>query len=156
MDYKVHLSTGVFISLLLVNFIGYNVFTKVNIIIHILILFFSIFPDIDIYNSKIGRQFGFVSRIIQFIFGHRGVFHSLWMAMFLYIVLLLFGLEIAVVGYLGHLIVDMFTKDGVKLLYPAIQIKGILPTNKVVNFTALIVMIGFDCILMLNLFYRFL
>lgn len=155
MDYKVHLASGVLISLLIINFLGYNAFTLDNIIIHILILLFSILPDIDIHDSKVGKSFGIFSKFIQTVFGHRGFFHSLWIVFFLYIILLPFGYEIAVYGYLGHLIVDMITKDGVKLFYPMFHIKGILPTNMMVNLFFFILITGFDCVLVLNLFYHF-
>lgn len=155
MDFKSHLAFGALISLLLINFVGYNKFIFDNIMIHILILLFSVLPDIDIHDSKIGKSVGFFSKIIQLIFGHRGFFHSLWMVLLLYIILLPFGYEIAVYGYIGHLLVDMITSDGIKVFYPILHIKGIVPTNFMVNYIFFILILGIDCLLILNLFYNF-
>ena len=64
---------------------------------------------------------------------HRGIFHTLLMVILIY---LLFGILTAyfgefgyllqiglTVGYLSHILVDMLTKGGVMLLYPAITFK---------------------------------
>lgn len=81
-------------------------------------LFFSIFPDIDTPFSSLGRK----SRIVSFLFKHRGLFHSI-LALALFVVggyvLLNSAFSIAVlVGYGSHLLLDMTTKQGILLLHP--------------------------------------
>lgn len=151
MNFHVHLLIGIIISLLLSNFTKYDYFSINNLIIHFLIIIFSILPDVDISNSKAGKFFGFLSSLINFIFGHRGFFHSIWIVGLLYVVLVTFGYQIAVIGYLGHLFVDMFTKDGIKLFYPYFKINGFLPSNKIINLILIVVMVIIICFLILTM-----
>lgn len=83
----------------------------------------SLFPDIDLPKSKVGRKVKPISWIIYKLFGHRGFTHSL-LALFLLVQLLKYfniyqsfivGFSI---GYLSHLLGDMFTLVGVPLCYP--------------------------------------
>lgn len=80
-------------------------------------------PDICHGGSKIGRRLPLLSKIVNTIFGHRTFTHSL-------LFLLLIGLLISMLtssetvligmttGMGSHFILDMATKNGVKLLYP--------------------------------------
>jgi inner membrane protein len=155
MNYKVHFSFGIFISLLFSNFTKYNYASLDNLIIHFLILFFSLLPDLDINTSKIGKNIGILSKIINIIFGHRGFFHSFWIIIIIYLFLLPLGYEIAVLGYLGHLILDMFTKQGIRLFYPFIKINGNLDSNIIVNFIIFIILLLLNIFLIFNLAYNF-
>lgn len=89
----------------------------------------SLFPDIDSSTSKLGSKFKIVSKIINNMFGHRGLLHC---------PLLIIGLfflfrnlfwqwnieEYAIVyiaflfGMLMHLFCDMTTRGGIPILYP--------------------------------------
>ncbi|MFD1413671.1 metal-dependent hydrolase [Oceanobacillus jeddahense] len=81
-------------------------------------------PDICHSGSKIGRRFPAISKVVNTIFGHRTFTHSL-----LFLVLVAFVLSKFVsnpsitmgilVGMVTHFILDAFTKQGIKLLYPA-------------------------------------
>lgn len=90
----------------------------------------SLLPDIDSPKSKMGRKMPTTSHLINFMVGHRTLFHSLIIpAILAFIVycftklgsvsilalLLLSGITF---GYLLHILLDSFTKEGVPLLYP--------------------------------------
>ena len=87
----------------------------------------SIIPDIDEPNSKIGSKVTGISKSTKAIFGHRTITHSLLGA-------IIFGLIVNyfvdffslpdfittffILGYLSHLLGDIFTISGVPLFYP--------------------------------------
>ncbi|WP_422124145.1 metal-dependent hydrolase [Planococcus sp. X10-3] len=83
----------------------------------------ALIPDICHGGSKIGRTFPFLSKIINVLFGHRTFTHSLlflMMAAFLFIKFLPSEALAAglLVGMGSHLLLDMATKNGIKLLFP--------------------------------------
>lgn len=93
----------------------------------------SLLPDADEPNSIVGKKLGFISRLIKWSCGHRGLFHTLiFIGVFpliyywvkdlpeiqpfsLYIERGVIGLML---GYLSHLLMDMLTVSGVPLLWP--------------------------------------
>ncbi|MCZ8537313.1 MULTISPECIES: metal-dependent hydrolase [Paenisporosarcina] len=83
----------------------------------------ALIPDICHGGSKIGRTFPLISKLINVIFGHRSFTHSL---LFLFIVSLLLKsfvtneavTEGILVGMVSHLVLDMMTRNGIKLLFP--------------------------------------
>ncbi|RLQ90425.1 metal-dependent hydrolase [Planomicrobium sp. Y74] len=83
----------------------------------------AVIPDICHGGSKIGRTFPVVSKIINTLFGHRTFTHSL---IFLLMAALLFYAFLPneaiaaglLVGMASHLVLDMATKNGIKLLFP--------------------------------------
>ena len=100
----------------------------------------SMFPDIDIKNSKISQQAKITSSVINGLFGHRGFVHSPMLAVIIYFVawalLNKFGVtEYApiyigfVAGFVIHLLCDMFTRGGIPLFSPF--------TNRKFRFTNL-------------------
>lgn len=80
-----------------------------------------IFPDIDHKNSFIGKRLRFISVPISFVFGHRGITHSLVPLVFL---IIFYGHQTPAwlmwiyFGYFMHLIGDFITDAGIPLLYP--------------------------------------
>lgn len=83
----------------------------------------ALLPDICHGGSKIGRTFPFASKIINGLFGHRTFTHSL---LFLFLVGYLFTVFLPnealaaglLVGMISHLLLDMATKNGIKLFFP--------------------------------------
>lgn len=83
----------------------------------------ALIPDICHGSSTIGRALPFLSKTISALFGHRTFTHSL---VFLFLTMALFeavGLNEAlatgiIVGMASHLLLDMATKRGIKLLFP--------------------------------------
>ncbi|MBI4139425.1 metal-dependent hydrolase [Candidatus Woesearchaeota archaeon] len=81
----------------------------------------SLFPDIDNSGSLISSNTGI--RFVSKIFAHRGFFHSLWIPIFLYILVVArpeFSIIIIpfIAGYCVHIIGDSITPKGIKLFYP--------------------------------------
>ncbi|MBT2583539.1 metal-dependent hydrolase [Planococcus sp. ISL-109] len=83
----------------------------------------ALIPDICHGSSKIGRRLPILSKLISTIFGHRTLTHSL---LFLLLASLLFQAVLPnealaagiLVGMISHIVLDMATKRGVKLLFP--------------------------------------
>ena len=80
-------------------------------------------PDICHGGSKVGRAFPVVSRVINVLFGHRSFTHSL---LFLVLMAILMNSFVTIesvtagilVGMASHLVLDMATRNGIKLLFP--------------------------------------
>jgi inner membrane protein len=122
----------------------------------VLVVLFGFFPDIDESKSKIGRKLPGISHIIKFIFGHRGLFHSIWIPIVVLIITFIFGVSFIgwafLVGYLAHLIGDALTVGGVKFLYPLkLQIKGFFKTGKLFEKILFIILLILDIYLVLGL-----
>jgi len=92
-----------------------------------LVLFGSIFPDIDRSNSFLGRRTKLISIPISIIFGHRKFFHSILFIVLVYVVGMiviekmnwdLYYLIGFIVGIVSHLLADYLTKRGIPLFYP--------------------------------------
>jgi len=134
MMYYTHLAFGFLVSLLSIE-----LFDIQNKIIFILFtLLFSIFPDIDERRSKIGKKYKFISRIVNFMFGHRGFFHSIYIPLILYFILININSELGLavlVGYFSHLLMDAITKNGIRPLYPLVnkKINGFFKTNSILE-----------------------
>jgi len=134
MMYYTHLAFGFLVSLISINIFNIN-----NKLLFILITaLFSIFPDIDERSSKIGKKYKLASRIINFLFGHRGFFHSIYIPLILYFILYNIINEIGIavlVGYFSHLLMDALTKNGIRPLYPIInrKINGFIKTNSILE-----------------------
>jgi len=92
----------------------------------IIFIFTSLLPDIDTTSSFLGKRF----KIVGWIFGHRGLFHSLFPFILIVIpVYLFFGFWYASAVFLGclsHLVLDMLNHQGVGLFFPLLKwrIKG--------------------------------
>ena len=131
MMYRTHLAFAFLLGLLLLNFVNPS-----SIVLYfVLVLFGGLLPDIDEHHSKLGRKIRPVSNILNFVFGHRTLFHSLFFGVVLFgVVGYFFGLTLALglfIGYLSHLIIDGFTPSGINYLYPfsKLHLKGFVRTN---------------------------
>ncbi|TQR21266.1 metal-dependent hydrolase [Psychrobacillus vulpis] len=83
----------------------------------------ALIPDICHGGSKIGKTFPIVSKIINILFGHRSFTHSLLFLFLIGILLHSFVTNESIimgilVGIVSHLVLDMATKNGIKLLFP--------------------------------------
>lgn len=152
MMYYTHLAFGFLASLISINIFNVN-----NKLLFILIVaLFSIFPDIDERKSKIGKKYKFISRIINFLFGHRGFFHSIYIPLILYFIFYNINNEIGIAilaGYFSHLFMDALTKNGIRPLCPIInkKVNGPIKTNSL--FEKILFLIIILLILYLLLLY---
>jgi len=83
----------------------------------------AIIPDICHGGSKIGRTLPLVSKIVNGLFGHRTFTHSLAFLLIAAYLLQAFLPNTALaagllVGMGSHLLLDMATKNGIKLFFP--------------------------------------
>jgi len=132
--YYTHLVFGLLTSL--VSFLFFDINNKLLFIF--IVVFFSIFPDLDEKRSKIGRKHKITSTIINFIFGHRGFFHTIYIPLLIFFILNIINFEIALaalIGYCSHLFLDALTRKGIKPFYPLInnRINGFFRTGSLVE-----------------------
>ena len=134
MMYYTHVVFGIFVSLISIDYFH----IKNKVIFLLIVLFFSLLPDVDESRSKIGRKNKLISKTIGFIFGHRGIFHTIYIPLVLFVLLNLINFEIAfacLIGYFSHLFLDALTKNGIRPFYPLfnLKIKGFFKTNSIIE-----------------------
>lgn len=132
---KTHLIFGIFLIFCFIKYID-------NFFIFILtLLIASILPDIDSRFSIIGKSKFF--RIFQFLFKHRGFFHSLFALSLFTFLIYLFSPLVSLgffIGYLSHIFLDALTKRGVVLFWPFKQrISGPILTGGFVETTIFVI-----------------
>ncbi len=150
MIFRTHILFSFFIALFLVKILELK-----NPVLFIAILcLFGILPDIDYHKSKVGRKAKILSHVINFIFGHRGIFHSVFVPLLFYLFFLLINQKIlglaALLGYISHLFLDSFTIAGIKPLYPVYnkKIKGFIKTGSFIE-TILFFVVLILCVFLL-------
>ena len=134
MMYYTHVVFSIFVSLIAMDYFH----IKNKIIFLLIVLFFSLLPDIDESRSKVGRKNKLISKTIGFIFGHRGIFHTVYIPLVLFVLLNLINFEIAfacLIGYFSHLLLDAMTKNGIRPFYPLFNVKisGFFKTNSIIE-----------------------
>lgn len=144
--FKTHLAFGLLIGLISLNFLNPD-----NTIIFLFItVFFSIFPDIDKKDSKIGKKLKFLSYPIGFIFKHRGLFHTIYLPILIFLFFSIFNLDTyglaALLGYSSHLLMDALTIQGIRPLSPLIKkrIHGFIKTNTYLEFLIFLIIIALN------------
>lgn len=118
---KTHISCGLLIGTLAVNYYHPDLFNSITTVV--LAVGGSMLPDICHTQSKIGRRFKFLSFIVRTLFGHRTFTHSLLFTLLMALLLTsIHTPEMYFTAFIGgmasHIILDMLTPRGVKLLYP--------------------------------------
>jgi inner membrane protein len=119
----------------------------------------SLLPDIDNHNSKLGRKVPGLSRVAEFLMGHRGIYHSLFgcaiTLVLFYLGFRLFsfsGLSYCLsalgIGFIFHLVMDTLTTKGIHWFRPIYKlwIRGPFNTGGWVDSAfsiAFLVLIGF-------------
>ena len=144
MMYKTHLVFGLLAGLVFLKY--YNVG---NIALFLgVCCFFAILADIDHPQSKIGRKIKPLSWGCNKLFGHRGVLHSIFPVIALYLVFMyiLGWRDIALgagVGYFSHILVDAFTIQGINFLNPVgrAKVSGFVETGSIVEWLFFVVFI---------------
>src|SRR3989344_9126219 len=146
--FKTHLLFAFLISLLTFKYFDLNPLIFIGILV-----FSGILPDIDHGKSYIGRKLFIFSWIINLVFGHRKLIHSILFATIIALLIrTFFGLYWIpfYLGYLSHLLLDGLTKQGVYIFYPSdFRIKGFVKTNGIIEKVFLLILAG------VNVFYLF-
>ena len=118
MRFKTHVAFGILCALLTFRYFT-NTLNE-YILFFTLVFLGSVFPDIDIHNSWLNRKLK-LTKLIALVTRHRGIFHSLIVAVplsyLLYIVEPYFGFAFFI-GYLSHLLMDSLNHMGIAYLHP--------------------------------------
>lgn len=129
MMFRTHLAIGIISALLIHDYFNTGLLFSLALIIS------TSLPDIDHQGSWLGRRLKPISMPINFIFGHRGITHSLIIPLLILALAINYGygqIGLAVMlGYTAHIISDSFTSEGVKAAYPFSKkiFSGPLKTN---------------------------
>jgi len=147
--FKTHLAFALFIGLLVFNYFEINTYW-----FFILLLFGAGFADIDTPKSKFGRKIKPLSSIINFVFGHRKLIHSgLFLLVVGYAFYFFFGNYYIpfLIGYLSHLVLDAFSKEGINFIYPfkKLEVRGFVKTNGFIEKILFFIFIFLDVVLIL-------
>ncbi|UEX90638.1 metal-dependent hydrolase [Staphylococcus ratti] len=118
---KTHSSAGLLIGAMVATHFELDVFESVTAIV--LAGIASLFPDICHTRSKMGQRFKLTSFIIKHLFGHRTFTHSFLFVLIIYYLLTLIQTPLyymisIICGMLSHVLLDMLTPRGVRLLFP--------------------------------------
>jgi len=146
---KTHMTGGLVAGLIVSQQLALPL--KETAIITTISIFAALIPDIDIPTSKIGHITRPLSTMINGVFGHRKLFHSFLLygalaglAIYSFPQYISFILAVSL-GIASHIILDIFTPEGVPVLYPIVRknfgIVGI-PTGGImeVGFSAALMM----------------
>lgn len=171
---ETHTRGGYLFALLALPFI-YNkylsnyepIYRFILLIIYIFFAYFgSLTPDIDMRGSCISKTFPRIYKIFGCRFRHRSFTHSL---IFLYSLCYLSSIILKhtdnnivfissfsglIIGCFSHMVLDLFTKEGVELLYP-ININFSLVPIKTNSKTEKLICKMLNFIIILLLGYRF-
>jgi len=140
---RTHLAFGFFSGLVLMS----RIFIGNKYIFFIFLLFGALLPDIDMPNSKISRKIPVIPKILSIFAKHRGIFHSIFLALGFAAIVWIFepvyGIALFA-GYFSHLLIDGFTKSGVNLLHPISQLRiaGPIETGKIWEWVLFVIIVA--------------
>lgn len=142
MMFQTHLAFSLFIGLFLMERFS-NKYLFLG-----LLLFGSLLPDLDTPYSKLGRKIKPISGLIKFLFGHRKLFHSLLIAVLIFVIFN-YILDMYLVGaalfsgFVLHLVMDGLTREGINFLYPfaKFRVSGFVKTRGFFDWLLLFVFI---------------
>jgi len=149
MLFRTHLAFSFLIGLYIIDFLKTN-----HILFMLILLFFSVFLDIDESSSRIFKKLKPFS-YPALLFGHRKIFHTIYFPIAIAGTLFILNLKLlsfaVLIGYLLHLILDMLTRKGINLFYPLTKkrIKGFVKVGSLIEkiiFIILIVLIIYKLI----------
>ncbi len=119
------------------------------------VLLGALLPDIDKPESKIGSKVSPLSNIIQSVFGHRGLVHTVWgmiffCGLFWYFISRSYGAALSL-GFFSHLFIDGFTKKGINFFHPVanLHLSGFIETGTSGETILFIVLITTSVIMIL-------
>ncbi len=147
---------GFLLFISLSDFLHYSISSYFPLNSMLIVLFFlflgTAFPDIDTASSKIGRKVPFFLKPIQFIFKHRGFFHSVFAGFLIaYLISLIAPIAYSLVflmAYMLHILLDGFTVRGVKLFWPfPFRFKGQIRSGRIEESFLCLVFLALDIVL---------
>lgn len=149
MIWKTHLAIGLAVALYFANRVNRPwIFISV-------ILFTSLFPDIDSGFSYMGKKALF--RPLQWSVAHRGIIHSYTVCIALSLLIAFFYPVLALpffLGYSFHLFADSFTPQGIKPFWPLKAVsKGAITTGGKIDKAIFYTFVIIDSVLIGTLLY---
>jgi inner membrane protein len=124
----------------------------------LVVIFAGSLPDIDLPKSKIGKKVKPLSMILNFLFGHRGILHSIFvpfavLLMFYYFKHLEVGLAFFI-GYLSHLIGDSLSYEGLSMFNPVskFRIRGFVRVGGIFEYLIFLVLLALSFLFIGRLF----
>src|SRR3989338_865471 len=145
---RTHAAFAIFLA-----FFSLNFFEASNVLAFLFFTaFFSLLYDIDEHNSFIGKRARPVSNIIELIFRHRGLLHTLYVPIIFSLVFFIFNKKILVatvlIGYLSHLSLDALTPAGIAPLQPLLKfkIKFFIKTGSIIEFLLFLAFLALDLV----------
>ena len=149
MMFKTHLVFSLLVSLLTFKYFGLNpyIFILVCTIVGTL-------PDIDHPKSKV--KIPLISKILNFFFGHRKLFHSIFFVIIIGLVIKSVWGDYYIpfeLGYLSHIILDAFTKQGINFIYPLKQltVKGFIRTGGFLEKVIFVILVVLNVVVLIYL-----
>jgi inner membrane protein len=138
MMFRTHLAFGFLSALATVKFVS----PQSPVIFAGIIIFSSLFPDLDHKDSFLGSRVPF-SFVIRAFFGHRGFMHSVFPPLILFIFFNNIYILAIAIGYLSHVIIDALTARGINPFYPLYNIKlsGFIVTGSIFESAIFIMLI---------------
>jgi len=125
-----------------------------KIIFPIMVLVATLLPDLDSGFSTMGRKW--YAKPLQLFVRHRGVIHSLTIAIVLSVIIAIFFPVASLgffIGYSVHIITDSFTKEGVQPFWPLkIKSNGFIRTGGRIEDSIFLSLILINVILFLIVF----
>lgn len=148
--FRTHLAFALLIGLLTVNLFSLNKYLFVSIVV-----IAGIIPDIDHPKSRLGRKIKFLSWSIKFLFGHRRLFHSIVFAGVVSVFLWFFFDNWWIpffIGYISHLAIDGFTKEGINFIYPFKQLylSGFVKTGSFLENLLFYTLVGCNLLIIIK------
>lgn len=145
MLFRTHLIIGIFFGII------FSIFFENSFLFVLLVVLFSLIADIDIQFSKIGRRK--CLRPIQWLAGHRKIFHSFIFVIVVGLVISffsVFAMWAFLLGYSLHIVFDSLTKMGTQPLYPfEFRVRGFIKTGGWIEaFIFVLFFIGFSWIIL--------
>lgn len=131
MLFRTHALFSLLIAVFLFNYFDFNRYLFVA-----LVVLGGMIPDIDKGSSKINNLLK-ITKPIAYVVRHRGMFHSLFLAILISGIVYAFVNQIAgialFIGYLGHLLIDGLNHAGVNLIHPLkkLHISGFIETGSI-------------------------
>jgi len=151
MLWHTHLAFGFLAGLFSLQFVGHgNIYA-----FFAFVLLGALLPDIDTPSSKVGSKLGIFSKAIETVFGHRGIVHTIWgmlvlCGLFWLFISKAYGIALFT-GFLSHLVIDGFTKNGINFLYPVakLHLSGFIETGTTSELIFFVIVIALIVIMVL-------
>lgn len=152
MMFITHLAFGFLVALLTITLIEVP-----NQSIFILaVIFGAALADLDKMSSRLGSKIKPLSFLLELLFGHRGLMHTIYIPIAMFVTISLFGYPVIgfafLIGFISHLLIDSLTTTGISFLRPFnnLHLKGFIKTGGILEYALLATILVFIAITINN------